>query len=150
MSVMYSQQLIILVCVCIYIYIYIYTHTIQKFGGSVRLIISFFKGSYDAIWSFAFFLECYKLIVHRYSLSKLRLCHAPLKWLIQTRPHMSTSRCGNIFIIQPKCSRKGGRHGFSNCECAGSVDAGSHDRETLCVSRRKQKHFIWPSESRCI
>ncbi len=54
----------------------------------------------------------------RYSLSKLRLCHAPLKQLIQTRPHMSTSLCGNIYIMQPK------------------------------VSRRKQKHFIWPSESR--
>ncbi len=30
----------------------------------------------------------------RYSLSKLRLCHGPLKWLIQTHPHMSTSRRG--------------------------------------------------------
>ncbi len=32
----------------------------------------------------------------RYYLSKLRLCHAPLKRLIQTRPHMSMSRYGNI------------------------------------------------------
>ncbi len=40
----------------------------------------------------------------RYSLSKLRLCHAPLKRLVQTRPHMSTSRCGNICV----------RRGFSN------------------------------------
>ncbi len=47
---------------------------------------------------------------------------------------MSTSRCGNIYI----------RHGFSN-----AVVLMQHDRETLCVSRRKQKHFIWPSDSRC-
>ncbi len=40
----------------------------------------------------------------RYSLLKLRLCHTPLKQLIQTRPHMSTSWCGNICI----------RRGFSN------------------------------------
>ncbi len=25
----------------------------------------------------------------RYSLSKLRLCHAPLKWFIQTRPYIT-------------------------------------------------------------
>ncbi len=75
----------------------------------------------------------------RYSLSKLRLWHAPLKWLIQTRPHMSTSPCGNICIMQPKCSRKERRRGFSN---RSSVDAGSHVRETMCVSMRKQKHFI--------
>ncbi len=34
----------------------------------------------------------------RNSLSKLRLVHAPLKRLIQTRPNMSTSRCGNICV----------------------------------------------------
>ncbi len=50
----------------------------------------------------------------RYSLSKLRFCHVPLKWLIQTHPHMSTSGCGNICIMQPKCSHKARRHGFSN------------------------------------
>ncbi len=43
----------------------------------------------------------------RYSLSKLRLCHAPLELLIHTRSHMSTSRCGNICVMQPKYSRKG-------------------------------------------
>ncbi len=42
------------------------------------------------------------------TLSKLRLCHAPLKWLIQTCPHMSTSRCGNICVMPAKCSRKEG------------------------------------------
>ncbi len=42
----------------------------------------------------------------RYSLSKLRLCHAPLKWLIQTRPHMSTSRCGENCKTLAKCLRK--------------------------------------------
>ncbi len=51
----------------------------------------------------------------RYSLSKLRFCHAPLKRLIQTRPHMSTSRRGNICIMPPKCSCKERRRGFSNC-----------------------------------
>ncbi len=45
----------------------------------------------------------------RYTLSKLRLCHAPLKWLIQTRPHMSTSRCGNICKTLPKHTHKEGR-----------------------------------------
>ncbi len=54
------------------------------------------KGSHDAILSFAFSLECYKLHrdtipkfaktkvsnPKRYSLSKLRLVHALLKWLI--------------------------------------------------------------------
>ncbi len=34
----------------------------------------------------------------RNSLSKLRLVHAPLKRLIQTRPNMSTSRCGNVCV----------------------------------------------------
>ncbi len=48
----------------------------------------------------------------RYSFSKLRLCHAPLKRFFQTRPHMSTSRCGNICIMQPKCSCKARRISF--------------------------------------
>ncbi len=46
-----------------------------------------------------------------------------------------------------KCSRKERSRGFSN---RSSVDAVSHVRETLCVSMWKQKHFIWPSERRCI
>ncbi len=48
--------------------------------------------------------------------------------------------------MPPKCSRKERRRGFSN---RSSVDAGSHVRETLCVSMQKQKHFMWSSESRC-
>ncbi len=52
---------------------------------------------------------------------------------------MSTSQCVNICVMPPKCSREERRRGFSN---RSSVE--------LCVSRRKQKHFIWPSESRCI
>ncbi len=52
----------------------------------------------------------------RYSLSKLRLCHAPLKQLIQTRPHMSTSRCGNIYI----------RRGFSNRSSVDTAVSGRH------------------------
>ncbi len=52
----------------------------------------------------------------RYSLSKLRLVHAPLKRLIQTHPHMSTSQCGNICIMPPKCSRKERRRSFHSCQ----------------------------------
>ncbi len=59
------------------------------------------KRSYDAISSFPFSLECTSCLCidkipevaktkvsnpKRYSLSKLRLCHALLKQLIQTRP----------------------------------------------------------------
>ncbi len=59
----------------------------------------------------------------RYSLSKLRFCHAPLKRLIQTRPHMFTSRCGNIYV----------RRGFSN---RSSVDA-------VMTGRRCEQQRIW-------
>ncbi len=38
---------------------------------------------------------------NKYSLSKLRLCQAHLKRLFQTRPHMSTSRCGEICKHSP-------------------------------------------------
>ncbi len=78
----------------------------------------------------------------RYFLSKLRLCHAPLKQLIQTRPHM-----WKYLLNAAQMFTQERRRGFSNHS---SVDAGSHVRETLCVSMRKQKHFIWPSGSRCI
>ncbi len=66
---------------------------------------------------------------------RVKILLRPLKRLIETRPHMSTSRCGDICV----------RRGFSNCS---SVDAAVSGRS--CVSRQKQKHFIWPSESRCI
>ncbi len=59
----------------------------------------------------------------RYSLSKLRHCHAPLKRLIQTHPHMSMSQCGNVCVWR----------GFSNR----SSVVESHVREKLCVSRQK-------------
>ncbi len=49
--------------------------------------------------------------------------------------------------MQPKCSRKERRCGFSNHSCE-YVEAAV--REKLCVSRRKQKHFIWPYKSRYI
>ncbi len=59
------------------------------FLGRRAYIKFLLKVSYDAISSFPFSLECYKLIEHRwdpwlqrlkrYSLSKLRLCRAPLK-----------------------------------------------------------------------
>ncbi len=64
----------------------------------------------------------------RYSLSKLRLCHAPLKRLIQTRPHMSTSRCGNICV----------RRGFSNHS---SVDAAVSGRSCVFLCESKSTLF---------
>ncbi len=62
---------------------------VQSLSGQ----LVYLKGSYDAISSFPLSLECYKLCIDkipevaktkvskpkRYSLSKLRLCHAPLK-----------------------------------------------------------------------
>ncbi len=74
----------------------------------------------------------------RYSLSKLRLCHALLKRLVQTRPHMSTSRCGNISLMQPKCSREERRCGFSNRT---SVDAGMSGRCCVFLSESKSTLF---------
>ncbi len=58
-------------CKCL---IFLYTFFLSLFlplcCQSVQMILSyalpfFLKGSYDAISSFAFSLECYKLIVHR-------------------------------------------------------------------------------------
>ncbi len=65
-------------------------------------------------------LECYKPIVHRFDslvaktkvsktkdiFTKVKILPPPLKRLIQTHPHMSTSQFGNICIMQLKCSRK--------------------------------------------
>ncbi len=61
-----------------------------------------------------------------------------LKRLIQTHPHMSTSRFGNIFIMLPKCSRKKRRRGFSKRSSVDVVMPGRH-----CVSRRKQKSTLF-------
>ncbi len=61
----------------------------------------------------------------RYSLSNVRLCHAPLNRLIQTCPTCLRHDVESICIIQPKCSCKAGRHGFSN-----------HGRAEAMVSRR--------------
>ncbi len=77
----------------------------------------------------------------RYSLSKLRLCHAPLKQLIQTSPHMSTSLCGNIYIMQPKSSRKEIRRGFSN---RSSVDAAVSGRSCVFLGESKSTLFGLP------
>ncbi len=71
----------------------------------------------------------------RYSLSKLGLCHAPLKRRIQTRP-MSTPQCVNICIMQPKCSCKEKRCGFSNCS---SVDAAVCVCVCVCVCERERE-----------
>ncbi len=51
-------------------------------------------------------------------------------------PHMSTSQCGNICIMQPKCSSKERRRGFCN---RSSVEAAMARRHR--VFRRKQKQF---------
>ncbi len=77
----------------------------------------------------------------RYSLSKLRLVHALLKWLIQTRPHMSTSRCGNICVMPPKCTRKERRRGFSN---RSSVDAAVSGRHCVFLCESKSTLFGLP------
>ncbi len=77
----------------------------------------------------------------RYSLSKLRLCHAPLKQLIQTHPHMSTSRCGNISLLPPKCSREERRRGFSN---RSSVDAVVSGRRCVFLCESKSTLFGLP------
>ncbi len=74
----------------------------------------------------------------RYSLSKLRFCHAPLKRLIQTRPHMSMSRCGNICVMPPKCSRKERRRGFSN---RSSVHEAMSGRRCLFLGESKSTLF---------
>ncbi len=62
----------------------------------------------------------------RYSLSKFRLCHAPPKQLIQIRPHMSTSRWGNICETPPKGSRKERRHVFNKQSSAEAAMSGRH------------------------
>ncbi len=49
-----------------------------------------------------------------------------LKRFIQTRPHMSMSRCGNICIMPPKCSRKERRQGFSNQSSVDAAMSGRH------------------------
>ncbi len=77
----------------------------------------------------------------RYSLSKLRVSHAPPKRLIQTRPHMSTSQCGNICIMPPKCSRKERRRGFSN---RSSVDAAVSGRHCVFLGESKSTLFGLP------
>ncbi len=59
-------------------------------------------------------------------------------------PHTSTSRCGNICIMPPKCSHKERRRGFSYAV----VLMQPCQRDAVSVWTRK--HFIWPSESRYI
>ncbi len=78
---------------------------------------------------------------NRYSLQKLRLCHTPLKRLIQTWPHMSTSGCGNICVMPPKCSRKERRRGFSN---RSSVNAAMSGRSCVFLGESKSTLFGLP------
>ncbi len=63
------------------------------------------------------------------------------KRLIKTRPHMSTSRCGNICIMPPKCARKERRRGFSN---RSSVDAGMSGRRCVFLCESKSTLFGLP------
>ncbi len=64
-----------------------------------------------------------------------------LKRLIKTRPHMSTSRCGNICVMPPKCSRKERRCGFSN---RSSVDAAMSGRRCVFLCESKSTLFGLP------
>ncbi len=54
---------------------------------------------------------------------------------------MSTSRCGNICVIPPKCSRKERRRGFSN---RSSVDEAMSGRRCLFLRESKSTLFGLP------
>ncbi len=58
----------------------------------------------------------------------------PPKRLIQTRPHMSTSRCVNSCVMPPKCSLKERRRGFINLS---SVDAAVSGRRCVFLYESK-------------
>ncbi len=58
-------------------------------------------------------------------------------------PHMSTSRCGNICVMLPKCSRKERRRGFSN---RSSVDAAMTGRRCVFLCESKSTLFGLPKE----
>ncbi len=71
----------------------------------------------------------------RYSLSKLRLDHALLKRLIQTRPHMSTSRCGKICKTLPKRIRNERRRNYySRCSIVAAAAQSHGDAVFRCES----------------
>ncbi len=82
----------------------------------------------------------------RYSLSKLRLVHAFLKRLIQTRPHMSTSLCGKICKTPPKCiCNERGRDFYSRSSIVAAAGAVSWrccfavKAKLLCLGFQKRK-----------
>ncbi len=79
----------------------------------------------------------------RYSLSKTR--PRPLKRLIQTRPHMSMSLCGEICKTLPKCIRKErGQNYYSRCSIVAAAGTMSWRR---CVSLWKESTlFELPKE----
>ncbi len=80
----------------------------------------------------------------RYSLFKLRLDHAHLKRLIQTHPHVSTSRCGKICKTPPKCICNERRWNYySHCSIVAAAGAMSW---RCCVSLLKRKYFGHPKE----
>ncbi len=79
----------------------------------------------------------------RYSLSKLRLDHAPLNGSFKHAPHVYITMWEDLHNTQMFTQRK--KAGFSN---RSSVEAAVSGRR--CVSRRKKKHIIWPSEGICI
>ncbi len=113
------------------------------------------KGSYDVISSFPFLLQAICAYIRSLKLQRLksqnqrdirykRLCHALLKRLIQTRPHMSTSLCGEICITPPKCIRKERRRNYySRCSIVAAAGAMSWRR---CVLLWKRKYFVWASK----
>ncbi len=67
---------------------------------------------------------------------KTRPC-APKTPHSNTPPHMSTSRCGNICVMHPKCSRKERRRGFSNAVVWKQPCQG----DAVCFYG-KQKHYL--------
>jgi len=117
-----------------------------------------FKGIIWCDFKFSFSLKCIQVCIDkipeaaktkvskpkRYSLSKLRLVHALLKRLIQTRPHMFTSRCGKIFKTPPKCIHKERRQNYYS-RCSNVAAAGAMSWR-CCVSLWKRKYFVWASK----
>ncbi len=83
----------------------------------------------------------------RYSLSKLRLDHAHLKQLIQTRTHMSTSLCGVIYKTLPKCLRKErGRDFYSRCSIVAATGTMSWRR---CFIVKEKRLCLGYADKKC-
>ncbi len=83
-------------------------------------------------------LQSSKSPTKRFILSK-REGRSRLGWNTSLkRPHMSTSQCGNICVMPPKCSRKERKRGFSNHR---SVDAAMSRRRCVFLCESKSTLF---------